>query len=206
MPTPSEILAGLTAIANDAVLAAVLWHLTIAMALVWVASGWHPTRRLATLMLAAPLASVGAFALAYGNPFNGFVFLAATAALVMMAAATGATRVRAAASWSTTLGVAMIAFAWAYPHFVEARSSLVYLFAAPVGLVPCPSIALAIGFALLAGGVDRRVAGVLASLGAAYGLLGVGYLGVLLDIGLLVGAGGLAAFTILPSVAAHRTA
>jgi hypothetical protein len=147
-------------------------------------------------LLAAPLVSVAALAFAYGNPFNGLVFAATAAALLLFSITAEVARVAAGPAWAALLGGAMIAYAWSYPHFLHTGSPYVYLFAAPVGLVPCPSLALAIGFALLGGGVERRAAGVLAVLGLTYGIIGVARLGVLLDLGLLVGAVALAVLAI----------
>jgi len=206
MPTTNEILAGLTAIANDGIVFAIIWHQVVAAALIWIASGWRPRRRVATVLLAIPLASVAAFALAYGNPFNGFVFVGGALALAMFAARGGSERVAAAPRWATTLGVAMIAYAWVYPHFLAADSWISYLYAAPVGLVPCPSLSLVIGFALLAGGVDRRVGGLLAVLGAVYGVIGVARLGVVLDVGLIAGAAGLGVLVLSANRRTLRTA
>ena len=196
MPTTNQILAGLTAISNDAIVAALLWHVVIAIVVLWIASGWRPTSRVATAMLAAPLLSVAVLAFAYGNPFNGLVFAATAAVLLACSITAEAVRVAPGPAWAAMLGGAMIAFAWMYPHFLQPSSPYVYLYAAPVGLVPCPSLALAVGFALLGGGVDRRAAGVLALLGIAYGLLGVALLGVTLDVGLLAGAVALAILVI----------
>jgi hypothetical protein len=191
MPTPNQILETLTTIANDAIVAAVLWHLAIAAALVWLGSGWRPTSRVATALLAAPLLSVAAFALAYDNPFNAVVFIATALALLLISASAEVARVDAGPAWAAALGGAMIAYAWVYPHFLQTSSPIAYLYAAPVGLVPCPSLALVIGLALVGGGVDRRAAGVLALLGLVYGVIGVALLGVALDVGLIAGAVGL---------------
>lgn len=206
MPTAGEILAQLTAIARDGVGFAVVWHVAIATVLVAVALGWRPDRRTATLLLATPLASVAAFAIAYGNPFNGIVFASASAALVVLALRVPADRIVPGPRWATVLGLALIAFAWGYPHFLEDRAPIVYLVAAPVGLVPCPSLALAIGGALLAGGVERRAAVILAGLGLLYALVGAARLGVILDIGLGIGAAGLALLVALPRRRRHAHA
>jgi hypothetical protein len=205
MPTTQEILAGLTSIANDAVVAAVVWHQLIAVLFLWVASGWRPRRRLAIAMLAAPMVSVAAFALAYHNPFNAVLFLGGAVALLIVAARGGNERVLGATPWATALGLASIAFAWAYPHFLHTATWITYLYAAPVGLVPCPSLALAIGFALLAGGIDRRVAYVLGAFGLFYGVIGVVRFGVVLDVGLLAGAAGLLAIAAVRPML-HRVA
>jgi hypothetical protein len=199
MPTTSQILAGLTAISNDAIVAAVLWHLAIGTVLLWIASGWRPTSRIATALLAAPLLSVAAFAFAYGNPFNGLVFAATAAALLLFSIAAAVARIEAGPAWAVMLGAAMIAYAWAYPHFLQTSSPLAYLYAAPVGLIPCPSLALAIGFALLDNGVDRRATGLLALLGLVYGVVGAVLLGVTLDLALIAGAIGLAVLLLHPA-------
>jgi hypothetical protein len=196
MPTTPEILAGLTTIANEGLLVAVAWHFAIATAIVWIVTGWRPTRRAAAVLMATPLVSVAAFAFAYGNPFNGAVFALGALALVILGLTARAGRVQPGPRWATAIGVAMVAYAWAYPHFLDGGSPIVYLFAAPVGLVPCPTVALVIGLSLLAGGVNRRVAGVVALLGLFYGGFGAARLGVLLDLGLIVGAIGLAVLAV----------
>jgi hypothetical protein len=83
----------------------------------------------------------------------------------------------------------LIAFAWAYPHFLEARSPAVYLVAAPLGLIPCPTLALVIGLTLLAGGFGSRAWSLLlVAAGLFYGVFGVARLGVSLDLVLVAGA------------------
>ena len=82
----------------------------------------------------------------------------------------------------------MIAFGWGYPHFLEGHPTS-YLFAAPLGLLPCPSLSVASGFALLGNGLGARAWSItLSVLGLFYGLFGVLRLGVLIDIGLVGGA------------------
>src|SRR5678810_80921 len=87
-----------------------------------------------------------------------------------------------------TVGAAAIAFGWVYPHFL-AGPPLAYLYAAPFGLVPCPTLAVAIGFALLAGAPNDRAWNlVLAALGLFYAAFGIARLGVWLDLGLAIPA------------------
>lgn len=65
----------------------------------------------------------------------------------------------------------------------------VYAYAAPLGLIPCPTLALVTGFALFAGGlVSRTWVVVLGAAGASYALFGALGLGVWIDLALLVGA------------------
>jgi hypothetical protein len=200
MPSTREILAGLTAIANDAAVFAVVWHQLTAIMLVGIVGGWRPRRRVAIALLAAPLVSVAGFAIAYSNPFNAVVFGGAALVLLVIAARGDDQRVAPGPTWAIAAGAALIGFAWIYPHFLATSSWVVYLYASPMGLVPCPSLALAIGAALLAGGVDRRVALALAIVGLGYGLIGVARFGVTLDVGLLVGAAALLALALHPTV------
>ncbi|MCE9579694.1 MAG: hypothetical protein K8W52_41635 [Deltaproteobacteria bacterium] len=188
MPSALEILAGLTAIANQGVAIAIAWHVILAIALYAVARGWRPPRRAAAVLIAVPLASVAALAFAFGNPFNGTVFTAGFAALVVLAVRGDDRAVARGAAWAWWAGVAMLAFAWVYPHFLAGHPAA-YLYAAPLGLVPCPTLSAAIGLALLAGSPGPRAWTLtLAGLGLFYGLFGVARLGVALDLGLVAGA------------------
>jgi len=115
------------------------------------------------------------------------IFSAAALAMTMLAFR-GNRAIARPARGSSHIGLAMIAFAWIYPHFLEG-TVVRYLYAAPVGLIPCPTLALAIGFALLGGGLGARAWNVtLASVGLFYGLFGVLRLGVLPDVAHIVGA------------------
>jgi len=91
----------------------------------------------------------------------------------------------------------MIAFATFYPHFLSDRTPVAYLYAAPTGVIPCPTLSLVIGFALLGGGLRAPVwSSVLAAVGLFYGLFGVARLGVQLDVALIAGAATLLALSV----------
>src|SRR5947207_257610 len=86
-------------------------------------------------------------------------------------------------------GAVMIAFGWLYPHFLEQRSPALYLVAAPMGLIPCPTLSLIIGLTFLAGGFGSRAwMFVLAAAGLFYGVFGAARLGVRIDLVLAAGA------------------
>lgn len=189
MPTRSEILASITQLANDAFLLAVFWHVAVAAALVALAAGWRPSRRTALRLLALPLVSVAVMAWVSGNPFNGTMFAVLVVGLDALARRLPATPVEHGPAWTAVVGGAMVAFGWVYPHFLEGRSPLAYLYGAPVGLLPCPSLALVMGLALLGDGLgSRAVPLVLGAFGALYAVVGVAWLGVGLDVALFVGA------------------
>jgi hypothetical protein len=117
----------------------------------------------------------------------------AVIALALVGRRGGAAAVSPGGSASSVVGIAAIAFGWAYPHFL-AGDPLAYLYAAPVGLVPCATLAIAIGFTLLGGGLGARWWSlVLAVLGLFYGLFGVFKLGVRVDLALIACSAVLAA-------------
>ena len=87
------------------------------------------------------------------------------------------------------MGSFLILFGWVYPHFLGTGSWLRYLYAAPAGLIPCPTLSFTIGFALLANGFSSRgYATVLGLLGLFYGLFGTFRLGVRIDLVLVIGS------------------
>jgi len=223
MPDAQSILSNLRLIANDRIVGAVAWHVAVALCGLALAFGWRPSRRLAGLLLSAPVASVGIVAFVHGNPFNGAMFVALAAALVGIASrfgpdpAQGGTTVdriagaamiaalaavlagiasrfrpdeaQAGTTVDRIAGGVMIAFAWLYPHFLDARPPATYLYAAPMGLIPCPTLALVIGFTLVSGGLASRAwSFTLAAAGLFYGLFGFFRLRVALDFFLIAGA------------------
>jgi hypothetical protein len=83
----------------------------------------------------------------------------------------------------------MIAFGWFYPHFVHGSSTLVYLYMAPTGLIPCPTLATIVGLSILFNGFGSRAWGaIVAFAGLFYGLFGGFRLGVHIDHVLTAGA------------------
>jgi hypothetical protein len=194
MPSPHEILAGLEAIANGWRPLAIVWHLALAAGLIALGLGWRPGRRLAGVLIAGPLASVSGLAWLTGNPFNGTVFAVIAAALVAVALRLPRDAVRIGTPRLLIPGIGLTAFGWAYPHFLQTNSWITYLYAAPLGLVPCPTLCAATGLALVLRGLGSRGWSlILAASGLLYGLVGWLRLGVAIDAVLLVGAVTLAA-------------
>ncbi len=203
MPTPDLVLAGLARIANNAFGIAIGWHLAVLVALLVVSTGWRPSRRVAAAAIVLPILSAAILAGVAHNPFNAFLLGAISLALLILVSGLRTDPVVAGSYWFLVAGAAMIAFAWVYPHFL-AGSHLRYLWAAPMGVIPCPSLALAIGFALLAGGIGRAFSLVLAGAGLFYALVGSLWLGVRMDLFLL--AGSLLLALSLPRAAEPHTA
>jgi hypothetical protein len=87
------------------------------------------------------------------------------------------------------VGALLFAFGWVYPHFLNTSSFLPYLYSAPTGLIPCPTLSIVIGLALILGGLGARTWSlVLGVTGIFYGIFGSAWLGVLIDWVLLLGA------------------
>jgi hypothetical protein len=193
MPSSTAILAGLTTIANEWWTVAVFWHAYVAAILLGIAMRRAlSVRRLGTL-LALPLLSVSTLAWTSHNPFNGALCAALSLVLLTIARRLGDERVTIA-SWPSVLaGGAVVAFGWTYPHFLETTHWTLYLIAAPLGLLPCPTLSAIIGVTLIASGL-RSAAWASALAGAAvfYAVIGVLRLAVVIDLVLLTGAAALA--------------
>lgn len=189
MPDPQSILTNLRLIASDRISGAVAWHVAVALCGLALVLGWRPSRRLAGLLLSAPVASVGIVALMYGNPFNGAMFVAIAGVLVGIASRLGPDEAQVGTTVDRIAGAVMIAFAWLYPHFLDGRPPATYLYAAPMGIIPCPTLALVIGFTLVAGGFASRAwSFTLAAAGLFYAFFGFFRLRVRLDFFLVAGA------------------
>ncbi len=190
VPSTEEILIDLARLANDYLLLAVVWHAAVFLALVAIVSErWRPSRRGAALLLTLPLLSVSSLAFVSGNPVNGIVFLGFAIASAAIASRMTKDEVSPGPMWATGVGAGMLVLALLYPHFLEGRATWTYLFAAPVGVIPCPTLALVLGFGLLAGGFASRVwSWLFAIAGFVYGVTGIFKLGVWLDAGLFAGA------------------
>jgi hypothetical protein len=188
MPGAAEILEGLGRLAHDAIAVAVLWHAEAAIVLAVVFfGGWIPHRRPAAMALALPLVSVSTIAFTTWNGFNGAVFALGAVLLVAFGSRLPGDRVEVAPIGVAALGFASIGFGLFYPHFLDDRPSFFYLFAAPTGILPCPTLAMVIGFGLLGNGFGSRGWSItLAVMGVFYALFGLLRLHVWLDAGLLV--------------------
>lgn len=207
MPTPDAILAGLTVISNAHRAVAIAWHLVLATVVMALLVGWRPRARTAAGLLAVPVASVCAFAWVHDNPFNGTVFLLLTVALAVLATSLPNRPVEIARGPTLLIGVGLLLFGWLYPHFLQARSLLAYLYATPVGLIPCPTLSVTVGLALIVRAFrSRAYAGLLAATAAFYGLFGALRLGVWIDSALVAGATALAAVAWRPGAGSDSEA
>lgn len=189
MPTPEQVLSGLGEVANTWEWLAVAWHVYLAVLVLGLVLGVRPSRRASGILVTLPLLSVSALAWRSGNPFNGSVFALVAVLLLAVSVRLGNTRAAVAPPWASVPGAVMVAFGWIYPHFLEAGSLAPYLYSAPTGLIPCPTLSAAVGFGLLLGGLgSRRWTWVVGVTGLFYGIFGAARLRVSLDWVLTAGA------------------
>ena len=202
MPSVRDILASLHVIANQHLSIAILWHALFYLTLAGLAGNWRPGNRMMGLLLLFPALSVAVLSGISGNTFNATLF----SALVVLAGWFTYRTNRETIQWSAQpfqgLGLLLVIFGLVYPHFLDTGSYYTYLFAAPVGLIPCPTLSVMAGFLLMLNGLgSRALAWIVAGFGFFYGALGTFYLGVWLDAGLLAGATGLMILGLRPGFA-----
>jgi hypothetical protein len=181
------ILTSAATIAREWSSLAIAWHIAAIALLIAIMTRAVSVRGVG-VALSAPLICVAALAGWSGNPFNTIVFAIAGALILQAALQLSIERARPAYGGDLGAGVALSVFALVYPHFLDG-SPWQYLYAAPLGLLPCPTLAFLLGMSLIVPGLaSRRWISVLAPLGAIYGVIGVFMLGVTIDWVLLAGA------------------
>lgn len=189
MPSSREILDTAAGIANDWRPLAIAWHVYFAALFVVLLTVPGLARRVRATLLVAPLVSVSALAWTTGNWFNGGAF-----AILAISLAGAASRMSVRAAMPTSLpmriaGALCFVFAFVYPHFLRVDSWMEFVYASPLGLLPCPTLTALIGLSLMFGLLrDRRWEAVLSAAGLLYGTIGVFRLGVTIDLLLLGGA------------------
>jgi hypothetical protein len=154
-----------------------------------LALGFRPERRVMGILLCLPLISVSVFSWIAGNPFNGTLFALISIALIILSLRLPGGRIQVGPIWMIITGTLITAFGWTYPHFLQASSFWPYLIAAPVGLIPCATLSITIGLAIVLMGLNSRAWSlVLGVSGLVFGLTGAMWLGVQIDWILFIGA------------------
>lgn len=190
MPTSNEILEGLQAITNRHEIFAIGWHAVFYVVLFLLAVvKWKPSNRLLLSLLSLPLFSVAGFAWSAGNPFNGILFMVIAVFVLVSGIRANNEKIVVSEMMFIVSGIIMIVFGMVYPHFLETDNVIKYLYASPVGLIPCPTLSVVIGFMLVYRGFGSKyVMMMLVVFGLFYGLFGVFKLGVYVDAVLIFGA------------------
>jgi hypothetical protein len=188
MTNPEAIVESLAQTARAAVMLAAAWHAVLAVALLALLGGWRPSQRAAGMLMSLPLASVAVSAAWQRNPFNAVLLGLGALSLVGLAFRLKNEAISTGSTAGRILGSSMIGLGWFYPHF-NTGEPLSYFYAAPLGVLPCPTLAATIGLAIVARGFGSRAwSSALAGLGLFYGLFGTHVLGVFIDTFLTMGA------------------
>lgn len=188
MPTAGEILELLERISNELIIVAVIFHILVLGFIIAIVAGWRTSRKISGLLLSLPLLPVSLIAWSYGNPFNGGIFTLFFLLLFFFSFKLPNEQTTITSGWTLFLAAIMILFGLFYPHFLN-TSPLMYLIAAPTGLIPCPTLSFVIGFTLLFNSFNSKKWGITLSLiGMFYGIFGALKLHVYIDGILLVGS------------------
>lgn len=189
MPTNDAILSGLTTLANEWRALAVGWHVLFGILLLTPVLARRPSNRPLGYLLAVPLFSVSALAWTADNPFNGTVFSALALLLLVAARRFSNDSIQCGFGPIAVTGAVLLAVGWSYPHFLQADHWTAYLYAAPLGILPCPTLSALVGYTLVFG-LYRSIVWVsaLTATSLFYGVIGVFTLRVELDYALLAGA------------------
>jgi len=187
MPTPEEILTGLQQIADEHSLIANFWHIVIYLYIASLIFRRKVPRREISLFISVPLLSVSVLAWNTGNPFNGTVFAFLFLLAIYFGLKNQPETIHVSGIFFRMAGVVLMLFGLMYPHFTEINLSL--LIQSPLGLIPCPTLSLIIGFTLFFRGFGSKPLVVLYTVaGLFYGFFGAFRLGVKVDAVLIAGS------------------
>lgn len=188
MLKPEEIINGLQTIVDKYSLFSMAWHFVFYGLIAALIARWKPSNRLFAILFCMPAFSVAAFAWLIGNPFNGMLFSILAILILIFGVKASSQPIRFSQLPFAISGILMIVFGLVYPHFIETNSVYNYLVESPVGLIPCPTLAVMIGFALLFNGFgSQAITLILIIFGLFYGIFGVLKLAVYLDLFLVFG-------------------
>jgi hypothetical protein len=188
MPKTEEILHGLQTITNSYSTFAIIWHTIFYLLLAALIARWQPSNKILAVLICLPLLSVAAFAWLSGNLFNGLLFSIMAILLVIFGFKASNQPINISQVPFISIGILMIIFGLVYPHFLNPDSFLKYLYASPVGLIPCPTLSILIGFLLLYNGFgSQSITLTFIVFGLFYGIFGILKLAVYLDIFLVIG-------------------
>jgi hypothetical protein len=183
MPSTDEILKALSLTANKYMLVAIFWHVVL---IGFFFASFYLKQRISNhvvgYVLTLLLFSVSVWAWQSQNIFNGLVFLVTGIVFIVSTVKTKkewitSNRVR----WLRITGTIFFLSGIFYPHFLG-HDWIGYLYAAPTGLIPCPTLLTVTGF-IIAFNTKQSISLLvsLLVLDIFYGLFGVIKLHVYLD-------------------------
>lgn len=184
-----QILTSVQTIVNEYSLIAIIWHALFYFLIAALLLKWSPSNKILGILLCLPLISVSVFAWIAGNPFNGSLFAIAAILIFIFGLKAPAQAVETSKLIFFLSGIFMVSFGLVYPHFIKPDSVLGYFYASPAGLIPCPTLSILIGLALIFNGFgSQSISLLLIIFGLFYGIFGVTKLKVQIDLFLIFGA------------------
>lgn len=184
-----QILSNVQSIVNEFSLFAVIWHAFFYFLIAALLLRWSPSNKLLAVLLCLPLLSVSLFAWIGGNPFNGSLFAIAAILIFFFGLRTTVQPLETSKLIFFLSGILMVAFGLIYPHFIKPDSILGYFYSSPAGIIPCPTLSIIIGLALIFNGFgSQQISLLLVIFGLFYGIFGVFRLKVIIDLFLVFGA------------------
>ncbi len=182
-----EILNGLQNIVNEYGIFAIIWHVIFYALIIALVAKWQPSNRLLGTLLFIPLLSVAIFAWISGNPFNGTLFSILSILIFIFGLKASTQPINISQLVYLIVGILMVVFGLVYPHFID-NSLIKHLYLSPVGLIPCPTLSIIIGFVLIFNGFGSQTINlILIIFGLFYGIFGVLKLAVYVDLVLIFG-------------------
>jgi len=198
MPTPEEILTTLSLASNKFTSVSILWHVIVLVFAVFLISGKKFNTKHVSAGLSLMLLSVGIIAVLSSNPFNAIMFALAALLFGIITLKFKPEPVKLSWDFVSVAGMIMLIFGFVYPHFLIDAPFYKYLYASPLGLIPCPTLSAFIGFTLLLHGFGSKKWMITAALiGLFYGIFGVFRLKVTIDAVLIAGAAFLMVYGVL---------
>ncbi|MES1216147.1 MAG: hypothetical protein ABUT20_11575, partial [Bacteroidota bacterium] len=190
MPSTEEILRSLKHITIDFFPFAIGWHILIyTLILYFFIAKQKPSNRFMGFLSCFSLLSVAVFAWLAKNPFNGILFSLTALFLFLQTLRMPAQSIKYNSSLSIrAAGIFILASGLFYPHFSDNRI-IEYFYATPMGLIPCPTLLMIIGFHLIFRIEQNRSWKIgLIIISLFYGVFGFFKLRVTFDIILLIAA------------------
>jgi len=188
MPKTVDIINGLQTIVNNYSAIAIIWHAFFYLLLAAIIFLWRPSNKILALIICLPVISVAIFACLSRNPFNGFLFSILAVLVIIFGLKASNYTITISQFHFLVIGILMIVFGLVYPHFISTDSFLKYLYASPVGLIPCPTLSIMIGLLLLYNGFgSQSITLTFIVFGLFYGIFGTFKLGVYIDLFLVFG-------------------
>jgi hypothetical protein len=188
MPNASEILTSLEFLANKYFWLAMVWHIIILIVVIFSTYSKKPNAKIYFGTCGLLFLSVSMMAAMVTNIFNLIVFLALALVFIKKSVTTASSQLYLIQPVvNRILSYILILSGLIYPHFLGPEM-LMYIVAAPVGIIPCPTLLVTSGITLMFSMPNKKLTYLLAGANIFYGMIGVFFLGVTLDVLLLLTA------------------